>query len=452
MKEGKKLFRLTWPIFIEQTLFMLIGSMDVFMLGKYSDYAVGAVGVVNQIMFMFQVMFGIITAGTSILCAQYIGAGRDRKDIDRLVCVSLILNGTFGVLFSAVILFFNRQLLGIMNVADEMYSHAADYMKIVGGFLFVQAVSSTLTAVLRSHGKTRECMYATMLMNVINMGLNYMLIYGKFGCPGMGAGGAAIATVISKTVCMVLLSCLLLGKVLPGISLRCLKPFPRDILKSVLAFGAPAAGEQISYNFAKTVITIFLTNIGAAAVTTYSYLNTITGFVYLFAVVAGQGTAIMVGWYVGENKKKEAYRLCMLSLRIAFGVTMAITAVLALTGKLILGFFTDNPQIIMLGGTIFLLEFIMEAGRSTNLVLVNALRAAGDVKFPFYTGVVSMWLAGALLAYLLGIRAGLGLAGVWIALGIDECIRAVCMYLRWKSLKWQRCHSVGIQVNKPAKA
>jgi Na+-driven multidrug efflux pump len=115
---------------------------------------------------------------------------------------------------------------------------------------------------------------------------------------------------------------------------------------------------------------------------------------------------------------------------------MAAVTVLCLVRKPVFGLFTSDQQILTLGTSVLLTNFILEAGRSRNLVLVNALRAAGDVRFPLYIGIVSMWLFSVGFSWLLGIQLGWGLHGIWIALGLDECCRAVAMQLRWKKGAW----------------
>ena len=437
----KELFRLTWPLFLEMVLFTVIGSVDTLMLSGYADDAVGAVGVVNQIIFLFQVISNIITTGVGILCAQYIGAGKTTEEKQPLILGALLVNGLLGILFSVSAALFADQFLLAMNVTGSLFLHGKQYFTIVGSFLFVQMVTVTFTTVIRSHGHTRATMVFSLLMNLINLVLNYILIYGKLGVPAMGAAGAAVATVISKCVSCILSGGYLLLKVLPGISLRPQWQQMRRTMKTVLAYGAPAAGEQISYMLSKLVITAMITSLGSIAVNTYSYTNTVIHFVYLFSSSLGQCTAIIIGWEVGKKALDAAKSLCMFSVRCSFAISMAIVSLLILVRNPIMDIFTDNPQIIALGGSLIIADFLLEIGRSRNLVLVSALRAAGDVRFPLYIGLFSMWLFGVGASWLLGIRMGWGLVGIWIAAGLDECFRAVGMQIRWQKGIWAKKYS-----------
>lgn len=434
----RQLFSLTWPIFLEAVLFSVIGSVDTLMLSHYADNATGGVGAVNQVLSLFQVVSNIITAGTGILCAQYIGAGKSTKEKQPLILGALLVNTGLGVLFSLAALFGGNALLSMVGIASELRPYALEYLRIVGGFLFVQMIAMTFFVVIRSHGKTRPTLFMSLAMNLINVALNYVLIYGKLGFPVMGASGAAVATVVSKVFSCVVGGIYLLRFVLPDFSWKPDWSAMLQSVKRVLAIGSPAAGEQISYTLSKIVVLAMVNHFGAVTANAYTYLNTVIGYVYLFSMALGQGTSIMVGWDVGKQQPENARRLGLFSTRCSFLIAMGCTAVLCLFRVPILRLFTKDTAIIDLAASVIFWNFILEAGRSRNLVLVNALRAAGDVRFPLYIGLVSMWLFSVGVSWLLGIGLGLGLVGIWIGLGLDELARAIAMQIRWQQGRWMK--------------
>ncbi len=438
LSNRRQLFSLTWPIFLEAVLFSVIGSMDVVMLSRYADNAVGAVGVVNQIMSLFQVVSNIITTGTGILCAQYIGAGLGMEKKQPLLLGALMFNGTLGILFSLGAVFGADLLLGMMTIPAEQYGYAREYLNMVGGFLFVQMITVTFTVVIRSHGKTRATMIFSLLMNLCNVALNYIFIYGKLGLPAMGVRGAALATVISKCLMCVMAFVYLTKFVLPDMHFRPDWAETGRSVKKILAYGSPAAGEQISYTLSKIVVMAMVTSLGPVAVNTYSYVNIVVGYVYLFSMAIGQGTSIMVGWESGKGRIDTANRICRFSVNCSFGFAMVALGVLCLLRRQVMGIFTKDEAIIAMGATVILSNFVLEAGRSRNLVLVNALRAAGDVRFPLYIGLFSMWIFSVGVSWILGIGLGWGLVGIWIGLGLDECFRAVGMQIRWQKGAWTK--------------
>lgn len=435
LADKKKLFHMTWPIFLELVLFSIIGSVDTLMVSSYADNAVGALGSVNQMLSLFQVLSNIITTGTGILCAQYIGAGRTTAEKQPLILGALLVNTVLGGLFSLAALAGSEVLLTVMNVPAEQYEFAKTYLNLVGGFLIVQMVSVTFNVVIRSHGKTRSTMVFSVVMNLINVVLNYMLINGHWGAPALGVAGAAIATVISKCVACVMGGVYLFGFVLKGMNLKSSWAQIRQSIGKVMQLGAPAAGEQISYTLSKIVVMGMVNGLGAVAANTYSYVNIVVGYVYLFSVAVGQSTSIMVGWETGKKNYTGAKSVCNFSLNCSFVFALGALGVLCLLRRQVMGIFTDDPQILALSGSVILADFVLEAGRSRNLVLVNALRAAGDVRFPLYIGLVSMWVFSVGASWVL-VKLGWGLVGIWIGLGLDECFRAVGTQIRWRKGTW----------------
>lgn len=436
IKIENNLFRITWPIFVETLLFMLLGSMDIFMLGKYSDNAVGGVGIVNQVIGMLNLMFGIITAGTTIICSQYIGAKKKEEDIIRLIGTSLFVNIIIGIILSIAMGFFSDFILKIMNVSPELMPHSRAYIRIVGGFIVFQAIDMTFTSVIRAFGFTKVSMYTTLVMNIFNVICNYILIFGNFGAPSLGTAGSAISTTTSKIVGSIILGCFVFKKIIPNFSFKYFKTLPRFELKSILLMGLPAAGENISYSLAKLVATVILTYISVTAVTTNSYINNICMFIYVFSVSIAQGTSILVGRLIGRGDTEEAYKLCFSSLKKAFTVSTILGIIVAILGRNIFGIFTNNEKILHLGAAVLFVNAFLEPGRTFNLVIINSLRASGDVRFPVYVGICSMWTIGVGLAYILSITLGLGFPGMWVALALDEWVRGIIMYFRWKSRKW----------------
>ena len=438
LSDRKQLLQLTWPLFLELVLFSVIGSMDTIMLSGYADNAVGAVGVANQIMSLFNVVANIVTAGTGILCAQYIGAGRTNEEKQPLILGALMVNCLLGALFSLVTGAGAGILLDLMNVDPAQYGYAKEYLSIVGGFLFLQMLAMTFTVLIRSHGNTRATMGFSLTMNLINVVLNYVLIYGHFGFPRLGVAGAAIATVVCKICGCLMSGGYFFGKIMPGMSL---KPRWRETgraIGKVLAIGSPAAGEQISYTASKLVVMGMVTGLGPVAVNTYSYVNTIVSYVYLFSISVGQGASIMVGWEAGKRRTDRAMCICRHATNLAFFSAMALLGLLCLFREQAMDLFADDPAVIAMGGTVILADFVLESGRSRNLVLVNALRAAGDVRFPLYVGLFSMWFFSVGASWVLGIGLGWGLVGIWIGLGLDECFRALLMQIRWNKGHWTR--------------
>ncbi|MBO1511662.1 MATE family efflux transporter [Metabacillus bambusae] len=429
------LFALTWPIFIEVMLHMLMGSADTLMLSQYSDNAVAAVGVSNQILFLIIVMFGFIATGTTILVARYLGAN-NYKDAKEISSVSLSANLLISILISAVIVIASEDILLLMNLPRELLPEATIYLQLVGGFSFIQALIMTASAILKSYGYTRDTMYITIGMNIIHIIGNYLFIFGPFGLPVLGVPGVAISTVISRLIGLLVILYILKQRVHFTINLKELFKLPTHHIKNLLHIGVPTAGEQLSYNTSQMVITFFITMIGTEALTTKIYTQNLMMFMMLFSLAVSQGTQILIGYLIGAKDYDAAYKRGLKSLYAGIFISTLMAIIFSLFSDSLLGIFTSNESILEIGGTLVLLTILLEPGRAFNMVLIGSLRAAGDIRFPTYMGILSQWGVSVPIAYILGIHFNLGLVGVWMAFIADEWIRGIIMLYRWKSRTW----------------
>ncbi len=437
------LFAITWPLFIEILLHMLMGNADTLMLSQYSDNSVAAVGVSNQIVSIVIVMFGFVAAGTAILVAQHVGAGQQQQ-ASEISVVSLSVNLVLGLLLSIPMIFFSGHILQIMGIPAELMDSAQVYLRIVGGCSFVQAIFMTMGAIMRSHAFTRDSMYVTLGVNALNVFGNYVLIFGALGFPSLGVTGVAISTMVSRTIGVAIMLLILVRRV-KHLPFSKLFAFPMHHVKSLLAIGIPSAADQLSYNGSQMVITYFIAQMGTQALTTKVYAMNIVMFIFLFGIAVGQGTQILIGHLVGAGKYKDAYHRCIRSLQMAMLIAALLSLVFMLFSRRLLGLFTTDPEIIELGRSLIFLSVILEPGRAFNLVVSNGLRAAGDVRFPVYTGVTVMWGIGVTTAYLFGVHLGLGLFGIWLSFILDEWGRGLAVLWRWRSRAWQYKALVGQQ-------
>lgn len=433
----KELSRLTIPIFLETLLVTLMGGVDTFMLSQFSDNAVGAVGVVNQLILFVFLIFQITNLGTTVLCSQYIGSSQREKMV-QVTGVALLLNLVIGVVMSVVLYMAARPLLEVMGLRPEMMQYGLPYMKIVGSFVFFQSLHMTISASLRADKKAFYPMAVILIVNIINIIGNYIFIFGHFGMPALGVEGAAISTTISRGTAMLLLFGILFTRHIPRFPASYFTPFPWAELKRLLRIGIPSAGENLSYNSQQIVIMYFINMIGNTELTTFTYINNIVMFVYIFCISIAQSGAISIGHIVGEKKPRAAYSMGKYIMRIAIAVTLLLSISSALGGKVIFDCLTDDTEIIALGTTILFINIGREIGRTINIFATNVLRATGDVNFPFYVGVCIQWTAGVTIGYLFGIIFEWGLIGMWLAFILDENIRGIIFVWRWKSMKWAK--------------
>ena len=431
----KRLARLAAPIFIETLLIMMLGAVDTVMLSRHSDNSVAAVGVVNQIIMLTFLVFEVINLGTSVLCSQYLGA-RLHKQVVQVVGVSILVNFVVGVGISMLLFGCAEPILRLMGLGPELMQDGMDYMRIVGAFAFFQALSLTLSASLRSANKAVYPMLVTVVVNVLNIIGNYSLIFGRFGFPELGVEGAAISTAFSRGVSMVILFVILFRKHIHRFPPAYFRPFPWVELKNLMKVGLPSAGEQLSYSSSQVVITYFINMLGVEALATRTYCVNIIMFAYLFSISMAQGGAICIGHLIGEKKPRAAFLMGKYVMKKSVMITVILSCILALFGHVIFGWLTSNAEIIKMGVTILVIDIVLEIGRPVNIFATNALRAAGDVNYPFYVGLVVMWSVAVGLVYLFGFPLVWGICGMWVAFLLEENIRVAIFVRRWYSMKW----------------
>ncbi|WP_407732537.1 MATE family efflux transporter [Pseudocitrobacter faecalis] len=429
------LYTLAWPIFVEQLLRLLMNYVSVFMLGHYSDEAVAATGVASQILAISVIFYGFLTVGVQIVVAQLIGAKKFHR-VEYVITNGLVVAFIIGVLMSFLFIFLGEGFLRALGLSERLVSVGAPFIQIIGGSSVIIALYSSVLPILRTHGYVRQAMVVPITVSVVNVILNYMFLYGPLHFLNMGVTGVGIASSIANIVGMAL-SVWLLNKYI-GYRFRWqkLKQCSRKMLSSILQYGLPSAGENLSYAGSQLVVTAIIALLGTEALTTKIYASSISQFVALFAMSIGQASQIIIGRAIGARELDTAYRQGMRSWRIGLFIALLVSALLATFARPIMALFTPSETIIEMARVLFMYSILLELGRATNIIVISSLNSTGDVRFPFICGIIVMWIVSLPFSYVLGISAGLGLVGVWLAYIIDEGVRAALMYRRWQSRIW----------------
>lgn len=435
LDETTPLMVLAGPMFLELLLNIFINNIDTLMLSHYSEIAVGAVGNANQVMFLMILLFNIIATATSVVVAQYLGAGQHEK-MNTIYTLAFSVNFVAGVVLSALFVACKTQVLGLLKVSAQMLPDAISYINIVGGGLFLQACYNVMLQILRCNGYPKIGMYISLVINGINIVGNYCFLYGPLKFLNLGVSGVAIATVFARTVALVCALGYFYYKKIGCMALKFIKPFPAGLLWDMVKIGLPSAGENLSYSLYQLVLLSFINSMGNDSVNAKVYCNTIIAFAMVFSNSSAMATQIITGHLVGAAKEEEAYKRVFKTIRLTLPVTVFLATANWLLSPVTLRFFTSNEEVIRLGFSIMLVDILIEAGRCLNMTFVNSLKAAGDYLFPLFVGFATMWGLGVTVGYGLGIVAGFGVAGVFFGTATDEFIRGLIVMRRWQKKKW----------------
>ncbi|MGE8204840.1 MATE family efflux transporter [Heyndrickxia sp. NPDC080065] len=435
--QEQTLFNITWPLLIELTLHMGMGIMATLMLSHYSDDAASGVGVANQLLNIFILVFTVTSIGATVLISQSIGAGQLQKarQLSRSV---FSLNFWFGIIVAVIVFLFGDHLLRLFDIHGKVFDYGLIFVRICGASLFLESLSLALSAVLRSHGYTKESMVVTVIMDLISICGNIIATTGILGLPITGVIGVSWAMVAARTFAVIALIYFVYKRLSLKLKISDLFHTKKEDIRSLLSIGIPSAGENLSYQLSQLVITGFVVSIGTSALASRIYLLNLSMICYLFTLAIAQGTQLLVARYIGGKQFDRALRRGIRTLKIAMCASFIASLILALIGSPVLKIFTDDPQIIAIGLPVLWAIVVTEPGRAMNIVLMNALKSAGDVRFPVIIGIISMWGVAVVLSYILGVHFELGLLGIWIAQGADEWFRGSFALRRWMTKPWER--------------
>ena len=433
--ENTPLLVLAGPMFLELFLNTMLNNIDTLMLSHYDEYAVGAVGNANTIMFMMNILFNVIATATSVVAAQYLGAKQYDK-MNTIYTLAVMVNLVIGVVLSGIFCAANPFIMNFLHVSPEMRPYSMIYIYIVGGGGFITAVFNVMLQILRCNGYTKIGMWVSFAINIINIIGNYLFLYGPLTYLKMGVAGVAISTVAARVIAVTALIIFFYAAKIGKISLRCLNPFPARLLGRMIKIGLPTAGETLTYNLYQTTLLSFVNGMGNDSVNARSYCNTLISFAMIFSNASAMSTQIITGHLVGAGKSEEAYRRVFKTLRTSLPITIALASVNAFFCRYTLQLFTSNSNIIALGQMIMIADIFVETGRCLNMTFVSSLKAAGAYIFPLIMGIVCNWGLGLTTGYVVGVAFGLGVAGIYAGTATDECIRGLIVMYYWYKKKW----------------
>lgn len=426
------LWVLAWPIAIEMLLQFLMGTADTLMVSRIGDYAVSAVGVSNQILQSAMTLFAVINAGAGIVVAQKWGAGQQDK-ARAAAMLALKVNIAAGAAVSILFGLGAGSVLEWMHTPGETAAYAVTYLGITGGAMIVVVLHSVMNAVIRSTGNTRGPMYITLGMNGLHLVLNVLLIFGEGGFPAMGIAGAAVSTLVSRSVALIP-SVWLLRKSFEG-QWRRVDWISQDgpLMKEILRIGLPVSLTAVSWGYSQILIFSLISRMGADSLAAFTYLQTVQQFPWMIASALGGALQIQVSQLYGAGRRADAGKSIGRAVVPGFLLILAAAAAIYGAGTPILRLFTDREPIIAMAKPLLAVCILWQPLRIIAFCLSGSLNAVGEARYVALWSVFGMWVLSAGGAYVLGTAARWGLTGVYTAMIIDEIVRGSGFLLRFRA-------------------
>ena len=426
--------RLIIPLVIEQFLAMTIGMADTIMVTSVGEHAVSGVSLVDNISTLLINVFSALATGGAVVAAQYLGS-RDEENACSAAKQLFYAIGALSAATMAVCLLFREPILRLVfgQLEDNVMKAAMTYFLLTAISYPLLAIYNAGAALFRAMGNSKVSMLASLLMNIVNIGLNAILIYGA----DIGVAGAGFGTLFSRLAGAVLMTWLICqhGHRIHIDHLLHFE-FRGQLVKKILRIGVPNGLENGMFQIGKLLVLGLVTPLGTSATAANAIANSVAGVVNVPGNAISLSLITVVGQCMGAGDSKQAVRYTRKLMTIVYLAMGSLSVLLFFFATPVVGLFGLTPgaavmaiQVLRWCAVFDLIFWPM------SFSLPNALRASGDAKFTMIVSMCSMWIFRIGFSYLLVPQ--IGLLGVWVAMFIDWIVRAVVFLNRFLSGRWK---------------
>lgn len=431
-----KLFKLMLPIALQFFMLASVAAGDAIMLGRVEQNLMSAVSLATQIQFIQNMMLGAITGTIGILGAQYWGKNQKAK-VNDIFLIGLKLSVAVSILFFVGCVFFPCQLMSVFTNEKVLIELGASYLRIAGWSYLLTGISQCYLAVMKISERAVHTSWISSFTVVLNLILNGILIFGLCGISPLNEKGAAIATLISRVIELILSIIIIAktGKFIPD-----LKPLFKNDKLLFIDFNKimlPILGACLLWGVGFTSYTAFLGHMGTDA----AAANSISAVIRDLACCLCNGIQVAGGIILGNelgsgnlsSAKKHGIRLARLSVLLGIGTTLVVL----LTILPIINFMTLTQEAKSLLIKMMIIMAIYMIGRVINTVVINGIfGAGGDTIFDMYSLIVMMWLVAVPLAFLGTFIFHWSPVLVYACTCLDEVGKLPWVYFHFKKYKW----------------
>ena len=428
--------RLAWPSVVEAILIGLVGVIDTLMVSALGDEAIAAVGITQQPKFVLLCFVLALNVGITAVVA------RRRGEDDRAAANHAMRNGLFislGVILLAASFgfFLAEPFLRFAGANNDYIGDAVVYFKIISVSLIFQGLNTSINAAQKGSGNTRISMTSNIIGNAVNITFNYLLINGIGPFPRLEIRGAAIATAMGSFVAFLVSFVRLLSKK-NYINFFVKAPWKpnKKVLSPMLKVAGSALVEQLCMRAGFFIFNRIVADLSTLAYTTHIACMNFLGLSFCCGDGFQVASTALAGQSLGARRPDKAIIYCNIGQRVVFFVALALSILIVLLRRQIIGLYSDTPQVVEMGSSILLFVAFITYIQTAQVIYTGCLRGAGDTRFTAITAVVSVGLVRPLFGYLLTYPLGLGLYGAWIAVALDQLSRLVMSGTRIRKRKW----------------
>ena len=425
--------RLAMPSIGEQLLNMTVQMVDTYLMGHISASALTAVGLSNNMVMLAQTFVMALATGTTAVVARLIGA-REPAAASRVMQQSLLVGVTIGALLTIAMTVFAGQAIAFYAPEPDVAVIGTNYLRIVSFSFLMQGLLWVGNAALRGAGDTRTPLYVMLALNATNIVTSVLFLYGFGPLPAVGVYGPAIGTAVSMSIGgLAMLLILTRGRANLRIERGDWLPDRRVILR-VTNVGLPAGGEQLALRLGMTMFQRLVTGLGTVAFAAHSVALTSMSMSFMPGFGFSVAATTMVGQALGARDPERARRSVREALRVSSWAMGAAGLLLFVFGGQVMGLFVDDPEVVALGVAPLQILGLIQPISAATMVYSGALRGAGDTRWTLLITALSVWVLRIPLT--LSLLGPLGLVGAWSGMAIDNMMRALLCWLRYRTGRW----------------
>lgn len=428
--------RLILPLIMEQLLAILVGMLDTVMISGVGEAAVSGVSLVDNINILVINIFSALATGGAVVAGHALGQ-KNREQAGRSAWQMVLFLLYSSVVMTVILLVLHKAILRAIfgQVEEAVMSSAVTYLIITALSICPLALYNGCAALFRAMGNSRTTMYISLLMNLLNLVGNAILIF----VFQMGVAGAAISTLIARTVSAVLIFRLMFdGKKEINFKNRITPRMNFSQVKRILYIGVPNGLENSLFQLGKILLLSLVSTFGTSAIAANAVCGTITNFNILPGMAINLALLSVASYSLGAGEFGQTRYYTRKLMRLTWLCTSGVSLIMIIGAPLFLKIYRLTPETTTLALQVIRYHAVMcIVAWIPSFTLPNTLRAAGDVVWTMVIAIVSMWIFRIGTAYFFSNVFHLGLIGIWIAMTIDWMFRGICYELRYHSGKWE---------------
>lgn len=434
----KTVCNLAIPVALQSMLQASFSIVDQIMIGQLGSVSVAGVGLAGKFSSVYSVVVAAIGTVAGIMISQYMGQS-NKKEIRRSFCLNLIFALGIAVLFTGICIGFPVRIMGLYTKDAQTILASAEYLKIVAWTFLPIAGATLLSTMFRCMEKARLPLYAGIAAAVLNTGLNYVLIFGKFGFPSMGAEGAAIATLLSQLANFGILLFMIFryGEILK-------KGGKEEIVsefdwRQYVGMLFPILASEFLWSLGENVYAAIYGNMGTEACAAMTLINPIQGLMMGALCGLSQAAGVIIGKKLGNREYDESYTAAKKMILYGFVSSAVLSLVIVTTRTAYVEIYQVEDSVKALTAQILTAYALVAPFKVQNMILGGGIiRSGGKTKYVMLIDMIGTWGFGVPLGLLSAFVLKLSIPYVYFILSLEECVRFGISVAVLRKKKWMQ--------------